>query len=173
MRRASILILTATIVLIMAGIFLTIFLTQSQESFQRNVFIETGGVTRSTLEFSVDKLVPGDQAEYSINMKTETGGSFRVVLDFVTVVDGELKNYVDVVISYGGEVVCEKSLADLLAADFAHAPIVNCDIESGEEVKINVTYKIDESHGNEMENTRIDFNIEFTANRMGVSDGQN
>jgi len=161
MRRVVSVLFVALVSVMVTGVTLVYYLQSNpQENFERNVTLESEGVTEETFEFSALDLKPGDVIEYKINLNNATEDLYEVSLVFTEEKDGGLKEYVDVELQCGNRKVSKK-----LKALFEDSNPVkfDCKVGSGEIPVVYVRYIMQESVGNEAQDATADFKIVLTA----------
>lgn len=156
-------ILIAIVAVILAGVVLLAVVMFNNNEFIKNITLSEDGVTHETLEFSANGLHPGETRAYTLNLKSVITDRYIISFAFEETKDGELKNYIDVILTYGDEKY-ECKLADLL--DGQTLSFENVAIEADETAVITITYYMPEDVGNEAQKTTADFDIILTATRF-------
>lgn len=108
------------------------------------------GQTERVISVNELNLAPGGEKSVSIKFTRKTEDAAKITLEFEQTEDGELKNYVTVIIAAGDHVETEE-LKDLLGGK-----VVSFD-ESVE--KMTITYKMHEDAGNEAQGAKIRFDV--------------
>ena len=162
MSKKYVLPIAAVMLLIVGVALLITVLTTANDDVVQDITLSANDITRESLEFSANGLMPGDVREYTINLKGKSAGSYNVMLDFGVVEDGALKNFVDVTVQQGDRAHTYK-LYELLDGK----PVsFNCRIGSMQATVIKVIYSMPAEIGNEAQNASVDFAINLTAEKF-------
>lgn len=143
------------VALTLIGIVLfSYFRTTKQEVNDITITINEETTTR--LDVDLKEINPGSEEKYSINLDSEDLSLYYVSLQFVDKGNsGNLDKYLTLVLSTNDYKI-EKSLYEVLTNEEK--------FDLGTNVKnIYVIYKMDESIGNEAQNTTVDFSINLTV----------
>lgn len=143
------------VALTLIGIVLfSYFRTTKQEVNDITITINEETTTR--LDVDLKEINPGSEEKYSINLDSEDLSLYYVSLQFVDKGNsGNLDKYLTLVLSTNDYKI-EKSLYEVLINEEK--------FDLGTNVKnIYVIYKMDESIGNEAQNTTVDFSINLTV----------
>ena len=167
-QRMGVLILAALMAVIAAGAMFINFLREERNEFESEIYLESGGVTTADLDFNVRSLTPGSSVEYSVNLVGKIDGEFTVSLDFITVEDGDLKDYITVSVECGGETALDAvPLTELLDRTEEDLTTFNLDMKRDRKEVINIRYDMIEADVEAM-GASIDFNVKFRAQNNGV-----
>ena len=158
----NILIILSSLVLVFA-ISLLVYLTSSQNDITDKIVIKSNDEIHEVLEVSDLNLIPSEMKEYDVSFESKIGGKFFIYLDYQETFDGGMKDYVDVIVKVGDEVIYEGKLSDLFKDDFVVE--VSLDFNEDSTREIRLIYSMDVTVGNEAKNTSSDFNIELTIKR--------
>lgn len=165
MARKHIVLLSVVAVIIL-GLALLALVLMLNNDFTNNITIKLkeDGDTYKTIEnFSANGLHPGGAPkEYTINLTSSVRDSYIINLSFVETEEGELKNFVEVTITYG-EDTQTYLLAELL--DGETVTFENVEVANGEDAVITVSYSMPSEIGNEAKGATADFDIMLTATR--------
>lgn len=110
-----------------------------------------------------EDLIPGATKEFNFKIKPEKKRIYVVSIDYIEIEEGDLKKYLDVVIMADGEVVCEKSLEELLNDE----GVVSFErtISPKDPLEIEIKYNMPTSVGNEAQKAESKFKIEITVSQ--------
>lgn len=118
------------------------------------------GKTQS-IEFENLSLVPGEECEYVVTLKSENAKKYDLNLDFVdTEKDLTLKNFARVKIVANGEVVCDELLATIFENEDIVLPI---DFTEDKNTELKIVYYLPLEVGNEAKNAEAIFELLLTA----------
>lgn len=118
------------------------------------------GKTQS-IEFEDLSLVPGEECEYVVTLKSENAKKYDLNLDFVdTEKDLTLKNFARVKIVANGEVVCDELLATVFENEDIVLPI---DFTEDKNTELKIVYYLPLEVGNEAKNAEAVFELLLTA----------
>lgn len=112
--------------------------------------------TTKNLKIDLEDIVPGSKRSYTINIDSKYFDEFNFSISFYELDDpGELSNYLSLSIS-ANEFNINKSFKEVLNKNevFVLGPSVR---------KISLTYSMDESVGNEAQNTYANFYIDLMS----------
>ncbi len=112
--------------------------------------------TTKNLKIDLEDIVPGSKRSYTINIDSKYFDEFNFSISFYELDDpGELSNYLSLSIS-ANEFNINKSFKEVLNKNevFVLGPSVR---------KISLTYSMDESIGNEAQNTYANFYIDLMS----------
>ncbi len=113
-----------------------------------------------TVKFESLSIVPGGKDEYTLLIYSEIEGDCRVRLDFQKGEKTELENYVYAAVETESGIVCDMLLAELFEAGEL---CFNCDFDSGKPVKINITYYMPKTVGNEAQDAEAYFGLDISV----------
>jgi hypothetical protein len=146
-------------VLILIGVAIMAYflcVSDSEGSFELN--LTANG--KKKVEFDELFLIPGEQREYTISLRSDLDGQYTLAFDPVEEGDKTLKYYARVKMEIDGEVICDKLLTDFFDDD----PILlQCYLTNDEAYDVKFTYYMPIEIGNEAENASADFDIIITA----------
>lgn len=144
-------------ILAVAAVCLAVFVFNSHETFKRKIQVKIDGVTEETFSVKELELNPSGTKEYEIEFFCEAEGEFGVELIYTEKRDGGMKNFVQVAVLSGGEVVYEGGLSALL--DEGEKVSFDCTLASKEAAKIVIRYTMPAETGNEAQNTSTAFDV--------------
>ena len=117
--------------------------------------LDDGG--KESIHFENLELVPGGSTEYTVTLKSELDGKYKISLEFKDEnTDMKLKKYVYVRAEYEGKTVCDELLADVLDGD---AVTFDFEMNANEDSELKITYYMPETVGNEAENAEAKFEL--------------
>ena len=154
--------IAAAVLLLVGAALLAVLMTTPNNNLVQDVTLKDNDVTRESLEFSANGLLPGEARGYTINLKGSSAGSYAVKLEFVEVTDGALKEYVEVTVRCGDQEHTYK-LSELLAGTTVE---VSCKVKAKETTVIEVIYEIPEEVDNSAQSATADFVINLTAEQV-------
>ena len=150
------LILLAVIMVVEAGLAIY-FVTETKRDYSMiDVKLEEGKDTYY-VEFSGLGLIPGDQTQFTLNLKGHRDVECDVSLAFSNNDEAlTLKDFVYVKVSLGDEVLCDKLLADLFEEEEIK---LKQKFKEGEKYQILITYYMPVSVGDEAQNAEACFDL--------------
>lgn len=113
-----------------------------------------------TIEFEALGLIPGEQCEYTVVLKSDNADKYDLTLDFVETEEKTLKNFAKVKILAGDTVVCDELLANVFEGEDI---VLSVDFESKENTELTIVYYMPIEVGNEAKNAEACFNLVLTA----------
>ena len=153
-------ILIAGSVLIIVGVSLMGWMLATED--ERGVIevkLEEGKT--ESLVFEDLSLVPGEECEYTVQLKKTSTSKYDLELDFVDIDDEKtLKNYVRVKIVIDSEVIFDQLLADAFENEKIVLPV---DFKKGENTELKIVYYLPLDVGNEAKNSEAVFELLLTA----------
>ena len=153
-------ILIAGSVLIIVGVSLMGWMLATED--ERGVIevkLEEGKT--ESLVFEDLSLVPGEECEYTVQLKKTSASKYDLELDFVDIDDEKtLKNYVRVKIVIDSEVISDQLLADAFENEKIVLPV---DFKEGENTELKIVYYLPLDVGNEAKNSEAVFELLLTA----------
>ena len=165
MSKSTILriVLIAGSVLIIVGVALMTWMLATEE--ERNVIqinisdMSDDGATK-TIEFESLGLVPGEECEYTLKLKSDNSKKYDLYLDFVEVEEKTLKEFARVRIVSNGEIVCDELLADAFLMEPLVLPV---DFTENRNTEMRIVYYLPIEIGNEAKNAEAVFDLILTA----------
>ena len=152
-------ILIAGSVLIIVGVSLMGWMLATED--ERGVIevkLEDGKT--ESLAFEDLTLVPGEECEYTIQLKKTSASKYYLELDFVETEEKTLKNYARVKIVANGEVISDELLANAFEKEKIVLPV---DFEEEKNTELKVVYYLPLDVGNEAKNAEAIFELLLTA----------
>lgn len=146
-----------------AGVLLMTWMLTTEE--ERNVIqlnvsdMSESGKTQS-IEFENLGLVPGEQCEYTLKLKSDNAEKYDLKLDFVETEEKTLKKYARVKILANGETVSDDLLADAFEKEALVLPV---DFTENKNTEISIVYYLPIEIGNEAKNAEAVFDLHITA----------
>ena len=167
MKRAFILILLVSLsatMLVGAGLATYFLFNADRETNIHDIDLKIDG--RYTLEFSELDLIPGESAEYDVNLHSEMAVDAFVSLEFKRVDEiaegiAKLENYAYARITRGDEVLCDSLLSELLNNETRVT--FECAIGANDHSNLKITYYMPSEVGNEAQNAEASFEMIITA----------
>jgi hypothetical protein len=153
-------ILSVLFAVTLTGILL--YIADANNDFSDKMVIRSNGITEKVFEVTDLSLIPTESKDYEIELVSVLECEFIITLDYIQTTDGGLGEFVDVIIKVSDEVYYEGKLDDLFNTD---SVLLKLYFESSETKTILITYKMDESVGNEAKGTFSDFEIKLIAKR--------
>lgn len=147
-------------VLIIVGVSLMGWMLATKD--ERGVIkVELEDGKTESLTFEDLALVPGEECEYTIQLKKTSASKYDLKLDFVDNDDEKtLKNYARVKIVVDGEVISDGLLADILKKEKIVLPV---DFDHGKNTELKVVYYLPSDVGNEAKNAEAFLALLLTA----------
>lgn len=153
-------ILVAGSVLIIVGVSLMGWILATED--ERGVIevrLEDGKT--ESLVFEDLTLVPGEECEYTVQLKKTSASKYDLELDFVDAdKENTLKNYARVKILSNGEIVSDELFADAFENEKIVLPV---DFDEGKNTELKVVYYLPIDVGNEAKNAEAVFELLLTA----------
>ncbi len=160
MKNKSINILIVAFVLLsLLAVVLIVFIKDTREGFEENITVSADGVTETTLEVRDLTLVPTDKKEYSVNLVCAATGTYDVSLSYDETLDGGMKNFVNVLVTYDNKLAYDGRLVDLI--DNSHIIEFECELTAKTPVVVKISYEMPYEVGNEAQNTYADFDVKL------------
>ena len=152
-------VMVVSSVLILIGVaIMAYFLCVSDSEGDWELNITANG--KKMVEFDDLFLIPGEQREYTISLRSDLDGQYTLAFDPVEEGDKTLKHYARVKMEADGEIICDKLLSEF----FEGEPILlQCYLTDDEAYDVKFTYYMPIEIGNEAENASADFDIIITA----------
>lgn len=151
-------IMIAVCVLILAGSCLMGYFVANPDRGAETIQVDLG--KGGDVVFENLALLPGEKAEYEIELKGEVEALCDVTLEFKEKGNNTLKNFVYAKIEYNGEVIAEKLLAEFFDDDEIK---FETNLRGGKVNYIKITYYMPIEVDNEAENAEADFVLRITA----------
>ena len=141
--------------LLVGAALLGYFMVVLHEDTNIEIDLDDGG--KESIHFENLELVPGGSTEYTVTLKSELDGKYKISLEFKDEnTDMKLKKYVYVRAEYEGKTVCDELLADVLDGD---AVTFDFEMNANEDSELKITYYMPETVGNEAENAEAKFEL--------------
>ena len=158
MKNKSINMLIVGLILLgLMAVMLIVFIEKAHDDFEKNITVNSDGVTESVLSVRNLKLTPTQKSEYSINLVCDASGSYHVSLVYEEKTDGGMKEFVNVLVKYDEKIAYEGTLGALLDG---HETIeFESELKSDDPVVITICYEMPYTVGNEAQGTYADFDI--------------
>lgn len=152
-------ILIAGSVLIIVGVSLMGWMLATED--ERGVIeIKLEDGKTESLAFEDLTLVPGEECEYTIQLKKTSSSKYDLELDFVEIEEKTLQNYARVKIIANGEVISDELLADAFKKEKIVLPV---DFDEGKNTELKVVYYLPIDVGNEAKRAETVFELLLTA----------
>ncbi len=164
MKNKSLNMLIVGMLLLAAvSIALVVFLDRAHSGFQEDITVKADGVTEKIMSVRDLKLSPTEKKEYSVNFYCAASGLYSMTVDYMEKEDGGMKNYVNVDVIFGDEVLYEGRLSELLDGDV----LVKFDgqLHESEPLTVSFIYEMPREIGNEAQGTWSDFDIRFIVEK--------
>ena len=157
-RNANI-IIVALLMIAMMAVMLIVLIEKAHEDFPKDITVDSDGETESILPVRDLTLHPTESREYNVNLFCLASGSYYIYLDYGETVDGGLKEFVDVTVSCGDDIIYEGGLAELLDTDIVLD--FEGELRSKDEppLVLSFKYEMPAAVGNEAQGTYSDFDI--------------
>ncbi len=164
MKSKSISILSVAIGLLgIIAVMLIVFVEQAHDDFEKGITVSAEGVTTETLEVRDLTLNPTETREYEVNLTCPASGSFDISLVFEEVIDGGMKQFVDVTVSLGDTEVYRGRLSELIASGTAVS--FEGELLAEEPLVLSVSYTMPRDVGNEAQGTYAEFDVHLTVEK--------
>ncbi len=109
-------------------------------------------------------LVPGDEREYSFQLKCRDSGEYQVGLQMVEKIDGGLKEFINVTVELDGTVVLRGKLSDIMGTS---SVVLENHKFGRDSVELVITYEMPIDVGNEAMGAYADFDMTFLLSEKG------
>ena len=155
-------VLIVTSAFLLIGAALTGYMLLEHED-REIIDVKIGESGKTAVDFSNLVIVPGDDLEYTLAIKSELPGDCIMTFEFIEnqMQVGELKNYVYVILEVDGEEICNALLSDLFERE---EPLsVPCIIKKKEAFNVTLKYHMPLEVGDEAQNTDSDFKLKLTV----------
>ncbi len=149
-------------VLIVFGVVLTAWTWATKD--ERNVIeVRLRDGETQTVKFENLCLIPGEECEYTLKLKSDGIEECDLTIDFVETQERTLKNFAYVRVKAGDTVICD----DLMAKVFdGEAIILPVDFGSDKNAELTVTYYLPLDVGNEAQSAEAIFELRLTASNV-------
>lgn len=159
-RFIKFILVLLTSALSLTGVLLFVHLKKNTV-LPNEVTVTINEETTKNLKIDLIDIVPGSETSYTINIDSKYFDDFNFSISFYEMDDpGELSNYLSLSIS-ANEFNISKSFKEILNKNEVFALGTNVR-------KISLTYKMDESVGNEAQNTYANFYIDLISKSRGI-----
>jgi len=156
---SCVLIVLSVTILVGVGLTTWFMLRPVEQENFLNLNLENGKA--ETVEFKDLNMVPGKTVSYTMFVFSEIDDDYELAFDFQEV-DGEvLKDYIDVTVKVGEEVILHGKLAALLSDN---AKIINARLQEGIPYTVTIEFSMAEDVGNEPMGAEALFYLVLTAN---------
>lgn len=113
------------------------------------------------LEFDDLALLPGEESNYTLAVKSGKSQKYRLDLDFCETEQAQtLKNYAYVRIQMGEDILCDKLLAELLDGE---ALSFGVDFTDADRNEVQITYYLPRETGNEVQGAEAFFELRIAV----------
>ena len=146
-------------VLIIVGVSLMTWMLVTEDD-RNNIEVNLSDGKTEAIAFEALSLVPGEQCEYTVTLKSEQAKKYDLTLDFVETEEKTLKHYARVKIIANGETVCDELLADAFEKDDIVLPV---DFSEGKNIELTIVYYLPIDVGNEAKRAEAVFELLLTA----------
>ena len=146
-------------IMIIVGVSLMAWMFATEES-RNNIVVDISGDGVETIKFEALGLVPGEQCEYTVQLKGENAKEYDLSFDFVEVKEGTLKDFARVQIISGEEVVYDELLADAIEKVDLSLPV---DFHEDKNTVLTIVYYMPVEVGNEAKNAEALFELVLVA----------
>ena len=147
-------IATAVISVLFAGLMIYIFVLK--DNILDDVVLVRDGVNEVELVVDDLQLTPGATKQYNVVLKSKETGNYTLDIIYVETVDGGMKQFVDVQIFYGEQIIYDGTLTDLLGG---REILQELALESGVLYDLTFVYSMSDEVGNEAQKTTTSFDI--------------
>lgn len=152
-------ILIAGSTLIIVGVSLMGWMLATED--ERDVIeVKLDNGKTESLIFEDLTLVPGEECEYTIQLKKSGVSKYNMKLDFVEIEEKTLKNYARVKIVTNGEIICDELLATVFESENIALPV---DFDEEKNTELKIVYYLPIEVGNEAKNAEAVFELLLTA----------
>ena len=152
-------ILIAASVLILIGVSLMTWMLVTEDD-RNNIEVRLSDGETEKLKFESLSLVPGEQCEYNIILKSDNAKKYDLSLDFVETEEKTLKDFARVKILSGSEVVYDELLKTAFEDESIVLPV---DFTKEKNSELNIVYYLPIEVGNEAKNAEAKFELMLTA----------
>ena len=152
-KRFVVMLICATLLLAGEGVTIA-YETAKSNKDEINVDVDNGQVSERVISVTDLNLYPGGEKAYTVKFASKSADNIAVTLEFEETEAGELKNYVTVTVS-SGEKTESAGLKELLEGKRF--------VFTGKIEKLTLTYKMDESAGNDVQGAGIKFDVRIKA----------
>ena len=161
MTRSSFMriVLVVGSVLILVGVGLMTWMLVTEDE-RNNIVVDLFDDDPDSLKFESLSLVPGQECEYNVRLKSEHSKTYDLEFDFVDLGEGTLKNFARVKVIANGNVVCDELLADAMEDDNIVFPV---DFKANDKNEIKIVYYLPLDVGNEAKKAEAQFELVLTA----------
>lgn len=156
-------LIVALLLLSLMSITLIVFLDDAHNRFKQDITVNAGGVTEEIMAVRDLHLNPTESREYSVNFTCAASGLYDFAIEYIEEKDGGMKNFVNVNVRFGDELLYSGRLADLFLEDVVLE--FQGELHATEPVTVKFSYGMPYEVGNEAQGTSADFDIRFTVSK--------
>lgn len=161
-NKILLIIIIILIVLILIGIIITLYLYRISTK-EKYVSISVFDTTSEVVEVNNNSIVPNIKYNYSIIIKTNKEGKYKISLNIINDSIDDLEKYLFIEIIFLNDVLYSGKIIDLLnnQISFEYLLIQNKNYE------INVKYYLNNDVSNEIQLMESNFDIQIIVNKEG------
>ena len=160
-KRSVSIFVVAMILTSLISVCLLCFIKEEVSSISETVVVSVDGKAEKTLTVEQLSIYPGERRECIVFLKSELSGDYKATIDFEEKDNGGLKDFIDVEIYIGDEMVYNGNLIGLLSGRRV-AFNLNLDNENTNQLKI--VYIMDVNVGNNAQKTTASFYVKLKIN---------
>ena len=163
MKEKSInMLLVAMIMISLFAVMMIMFLYRADLKFENTVTVRENGVTESVLKVKELTLTPGAVRDYHVNLVCDATGMYHIYVDYEEIHNGGMKDFVDVRIMFGEQVIYDGCLKSLLDGEIV---AFDGELDHAEPLVLSFYYEMPIETGNEAKGTSCDFDIVLTIRK--------
>ena len=152
-------VLVVMSVLILLGVVLMLWMLATEDD-RNNIHVHLSNGITEDIHFEALSLVPGEQCEYTLTLKSDNASKYKLTLKFIERSEGTLKNYARVkLITSAGDIYDEL----LVTAFDGEGIILPVDFDAKQNTMITIVYYLPIEIGNEAKNAEALFDLHLTA----------
>ena len=159
-RFMRILLVAGSVLIVVGVVLMTWMLTTEDERSVIEVQLFDGRSSTEEIKFEGLALVPGEECEYEIVLKSESDDSYNVGFDFVETAESPLKNFARVKILLNDTVVRDELLDTAFTGEDLVLPV---EFAQEKIITLKVVYYLPLEVGNEAKNAGAQFKLVLTA----------
>ena len=154
--RIGLIVISALIII---GVSLMSWMLATEDD-RNAIVVDVSDGKSDTIEFNSLCLLPGEQCEYAIALKSDNSDRYNLTFDFVELEEKTLKNFARVKIIANGEVAYDELLATAFVQNDIILPV---DFNNEKNTELKIVYYMPIEVGNEAKNAEALFNLVLTA----------
>ncbi len=159
-NRLSRILILVILVEVLLAIIICVWAFAYKQRFTDDVTIVLDQTPQTQLEVELYDMYPGASKSYEIHLKADLGKTYNLALNFQKTKACTIAQFIDVQVKLGDELIDSAKLEEYLDGKKVSFPM---DFDSQTMIDIEIIYSMDDSVGDEAQNTTADFNLILSA----------